>query len=96
MSQRILEDVRAAWCDVFGSAPDEPERDFFDCGGNSLLAIRLQRALLTRTGAALTVAELLRHRTIGAQAAYIGSTGPVGSGPDSGSGPRADESGRAD
>ncbi|WP_030060891.1 acyl carrier protein [Streptomyces novaecaesareae] len=87
LSQRILEDVRAAWGDVFGTAPADSERDFFDCGGNSLLAIRLQRAILVRTGAALTIAELLRHRTVGAQAAHIAGAATADPGPDTDPGP---------
>lgn len=66
-----MEQVRAAWCDVFGKPPADPEQDFFRFGGNSLLAIKLQRALLDRTGMALTVAELVAQRTIATQAAHI-------------------------
>ncbi|WP_179852658.1 MULTISPECIES: acyl carrier protein [unclassified Streptomyces] len=90
MSQRILEDVRAAWGDVFGAAPADPERDFFDCGGNSLLAIRLQQAVLVRTGAALSIAELLRHRTVAAQAAHIADAATAGPGPDPAPAPNTD------
>ncbi|MFE2104804.1 acyl carrier protein [Kitasatospora sp. NPDC059463] len=75
MNHRILQQVRAAWGDVFGNPPPDPDRDFFACGGNSLLAIRLQRALLDRTGTAVGVADLLRHRTIAAQAAHLGLAG---------------------
>ncbi|WP_329570539.1 acyl carrier protein [Kitasatospora sp. NBC_01266] len=82
MSHRILDQVRAAWGDVFGTVPAGPDEDFFVCGGNSILAIRLQQALLVRTGTAVSVAELLRHRTIGAQAAHIGSASKSESGQD--------------
>lgn len=71
MSQQITEQVHAAWCDVFGKSPADPEQDFFRFGGNSLLAIRLQRALLDRTGKALSIAELVAQRTIATQAAHI-------------------------
>lgn len=71
LSQRTREQVQAAWCEVFGESPADPEQDFFRFGGNSLLAIRLQRALLDRTGMGLSIAELLRQRTIAAQAAHI-------------------------
>lgn len=71
LSQRTTEQVQAAWCDVFGESPADPEQDFFGFGGNSLLAIKLQRALLDRTGMGLTIAELVRQRTIAAQAAHI-------------------------
>ncbi|HJP73686.1 MAG TPA: acyl carrier protein [Pseudonocardiaceae bacterium] len=74
MSQETAEQVQAAWCDVFGKSPADPEQDFFRFGGNSLLAIKLQRALLDRTGMALTVAELVAQRTIATQAAYIDRT----------------------
>lgn len=71
VSQQIREQVQAAWCDVFGRSPADHEQDFFRFGGNSLLAIKLQRALLDRTGMALTVAELVAQRTIATQAAHI-------------------------
>ncbi|WP_405749586.1 acyl carrier protein [Streptomyces sp. NBC_01411] len=71
MSHQALEQVRTAWGDVFGAAPADPEQEFFAYGGNSILAIRLQGALLVRTGATLSVAEILEHRTIAAQAAHI-------------------------
>ena len=71
MSQPTSEQVRAAWCDVFGESPADPEQDFFRFGGNSLLAIKLQRALLDRTGMALSIAELVAQRSIATQAAHI-------------------------
>lgn len=71
MSRQTTEQVQAAWCDVFGTSPADPEQDFFRFGGNSLLAIKLQRALLDRTGTALSIAELIAQRTIATQAARI-------------------------
>ncbi|WP_441247704.1 acyl carrier protein [Kitasatospora sp. McL0602] len=79
MNRRTPEQVRAAWEDVFGALPPDPEQDFFACGGNSIRAIKLQRALLDRTGAEISIADLLRHRTIAAQAALLGSRTETGS-----------------
>ncbi|MFC4465240.1 condensation domain-containing protein [Streptomyces xiangluensis] len=65
----------AAWRDVLGTSGFGPDDNFFDAGGNSLLLLRLQKALRDRTGASVTVADLFRHTTVRAQSMLLGAQG---------------------
>ncbi len=56
------------WSTFFGIARIGVHDDFFELGGDSLLAVRLGTAIRGRTGAALLPGTLLRARTIAALA----------------------------
>lgn len=68
--------VHDAWHEVLGGAPIGVDDNFFDVGGHSLLLVRLQEAL-RRRGATFSIADLLRHTTISAQAAAMGGAAPA-------------------
>ncbi|HZP59886.1 MAG TPA: amino acid adenylation domain-containing protein [Opitutaceae bacterium] len=42
--------MAALWEEVLGVRPDSPDRDFFECGGTSLLSFRLAELIKRRTG----------------------------------------------
>jgi 3-oxoacyl-(acyl-carrier-protein) synthase/aryl carrier-like protein len=65
--------VRAAWLEVLGDRQFGDDENFFDVGGNSLLILRLQRALRIRTGRTIELAELFRHTTVRAQSGATGT-----------------------
>ncbi|MFD8263154.1 amino acid adenylation domain-containing protein, partial [Streptomyces griseoluteus] len=71
---RADRDVYAAWREVLGDGPFGPDDNFFDVGGHSLLLVRLQAALHHATGTRPSVADLLRHTTVRAQARLLGGT----------------------
>ncbi|MFR9787945.1 amino acid adenylation domain-containing protein [Streptomyces sp. MB22_4] len=63
----MLERVRHAWREVLGADEVHPHSDFFDLGGNSFAALKVRRLL----GGGVPLAELFRHRTAAALAAYL-------------------------
>jgi len=67
----VLQAVAAAWCDTLGVSRIDPEENFFDAGGHSLMLVKLQEALRVRTGTAPSIADLLRATTVRAQAALL-------------------------
>ncbi|MFF1745711.1 amino acid adenylation domain-containing protein [Streptomyces mirabilis] len=62
-----LERVRQVWREVLGTEDVHPHSDFFDLGGNSFAMLKVRRLL----GGDVPLAELFRHRTAGALAAYL-------------------------
>jgi amino acid adenylation domain-containing protein len=56
--------VLAVWSDVLGHTPPRVDLDWFACGGDSLGAARLVRALERRLGISLTLAEVFEGCTI--------------------------------
>ncbi|MFF7987633.1 non-ribosomal peptide synthetase [Streptomyces sp. NPDC007901] len=58
----ILSQVLSAWSEVLGEAA-EPDDDFFEGGGNSLLAVRLSGALRRAGLPAISLRELYVHAT---------------------------------
>ncbi|MEU9210837.1 amino acid adenylation domain-containing protein [Streptomyces sp. NPDC048415] len=63
----MLERVSHAWQEVLGTDDVHPHSDFFDLGGNSFAALKVRRLL----GGGVPLAELFRHRTAAALAAYL-------------------------
>jgi thioesterase domain-containing protein len=55
--------VAAAWAEVVGSPPSEPDVDFFAAGGNSLSLVRLAAALESDTGVTIDVVDWLSEPT---------------------------------
>ncbi|MEU3604600.1 amino acid adenylation domain-containing protein [Streptomyces sp. NPDC035033] len=66
-TERLLADI---WADFFPPAggPVDVTADFFDLGGDSLLAVRLMVRVRQRTGRSLPVATLLARPTVAALA----------------------------
>ncbi|MFJ9732133.1 amino acid adenylation domain-containing protein [Streptomyces sp. NPDC101171] len=62
-----LERVCHVWREVLGTDEVHPHSDFFDLGGNSFAALKVRRLL----GGGVPLAELFRHRTAAALAAYL-------------------------
>jgi aryl carrier-like protein len=62
--------VRLAWQDVFGVRVD-PDDNFFDLGGNSLLAVRLAAALRARGMPAVPLQQLYLNPTVNGLAAAL-------------------------
>lgn len=59
-------EVRLAtiWEELFGIAPIKPDDDYFQLGGDSLMAVGLMAAIEVATGQALPISVLLEVRTI--------------------------------
>ncbi|MEV7521239.1 amino acid adenylation domain-containing protein [Streptomyces sp. NPDC091371] len=63
--------VARAWQEVLGQPPAGPDENFFDTGGDSLLAVRLVLALRAATGTALPAHAVFGSPTPGALAARL-------------------------
>ncbi|MFJ6573341.1 type I polyketide synthase [Streptomyces sp. NPDC091292] len=63
--------VAGAFRAVLGLATVDPRDDFFELGGDSLMASRVMAMLRPRFGADLTVRALFRAPTVAALAAYV-------------------------
>ncbi|WP_306215209.1 acyl carrier protein [Actinoplanes sp. RD1] len=79
--EQLLGRVRSAWADVL-EADDpgalDPDRNFLESGGSSLLLIMLWEDLRELSAVPLRVSDLFQHATIRAQAALLaGSAAPA-------------------
>ncbi|RZL85978.1 MAG: amino acid adenylation domain-containing protein [Sphingomonas sp.] len=63
--------LAAIWRDLLGIAPIEPQDDFFDLGGYSLMTVRLKRRIEAAFGVNLALIEMMRHSTLTAMATRI-------------------------
>ncbi len=72
-------EVAAIWSEVLKLAPDAVGIDdnFFDLGGQSLLAIQVQSRLGERLGRRVAIVELFRHPTVRALARHLEADGEV-------------------
>ena len=59
----VLDDVLAEWREVLGATGVGPDDDFFELGGDSLLAVRLVARLRRRLGQEIATADLFAART---------------------------------
>jgi amino acid adenylation domain-containing protein/thioester reductase-like protein len=57
--------IRTIWCDVLGLDGCRPEDSFFDCGGDSLLAVALVRDIERAFSVSLGAQEVYAHPTMG-------------------------------
>ncbi|MFE1412136.1 amino acid adenylation domain-containing protein [Streptomyces sp. NPDC058746] len=74
--------VARAWQEVLGRPPAGPDENFFETGGDSLLAVRLVLALRAATGEALPAHTVFGSPTPGALAARLDGAGaPDGEAP---------------
>ena len=65
--QRVLR----IWQQVLQADDLDVESNFFDLGGHSLLLTRMQAIVKSEFGVKLTAAEVFRHPTVGAMAAWL-------------------------
>ncbi|CCH32920.1 non-ribosomal peptide synthetase [Saccharothrix espanaensis] len=68
--------VARAWRDVLGLDRVGRDTNFFDAGGNSLLAARLQLLLIERLGRPVRLVDVFAHPTIAELTARVLATGP--------------------
>jgi amino acid adenylation domain-containing protein/non-ribosomal peptide synthase protein (TIGR01720 family) len=64
-------EIAAIWKEVLGSADVGPDQSFFEAGGHSLLLVRVQQLIASRTGHELPIAALFEFPTIRALARYL-------------------------
>ncbi|MEU6243456.1 phosphopantetheine-binding protein [Streptomyces sp. NPDC047024] len=57
MDTTIADIVRAEWCEVLDVTSPEPDDDFFEIGGNSLLAVTLVERVESRLGVEVALEE---------------------------------------
>ncbi len=67
--------VRAIWESVLGVAPLRPDDNFFDVGGTSLAALRVNQLVRERLGVELPLSTVIHAQTTSAMAAVI--DGPI-------------------
>jgi amino acid adenylation domain-containing protein len=70
LRDELEEQVADLWRQVVGHDCD-PERNFFDVGGNSMSLLVLRRLLEETMGAKVTVAQLFQHPTVSGMAALF-------------------------
>ncbi|WFE56020.1 amino acid adenylation domain-containing protein [Micromonospora sp. WMMD712] len=85
----LAREVAAVWRDVLGVPVAGPQADFFDLGGDSLLALRCATRLATVTGVPVPPAALFDHPTVAALAAHL-ATSAVASSPPAAAPPVGD------
>jgi amino acid adenylation domain-containing protein len=73
----LVSRVAAAWAEVLGVPSVPSDANFFDAGGHSLLALRLQEAVQRHAGGRLSVVELFRYPTVAAQAERLRDAPPA-------------------
>lgn len=61
------------WCEALGAERIPATRNFFDLGGNSLLALRLAQRIGAATGRQLCAVDLFHHPTLEALEAHLRS-----------------------
>ncbi len=71
--------LAALWERTLGVAVGSVEEDFFELGGNSVLAVRLFRAIEEELGRSLPLASLFRRSTIAGQAEQLAAVEGSGS-----------------
>jgi acyl carrier protein len=74
--------VARCWAQAFGYDVIDVDADFFDLGGDSIMAMSVAASISTCLGQPFDVADLLTERTVAAAARHIGSTGGFADFPD--------------
>lgn len=68
------EQIASIWCEVLGVPSVQPDDDFLDMGGDSLMATQLVSRLATRLGITVSIGAVFEVRTFGALLARLAST----------------------
>ncbi|GHB32047.1 hypothetical protein GCM10010377_22890 [Streptomyces viridiviolaceus] len=74
-TQTMRQIVAHAWCSVLKVDQVEPDDNFFDLGGHSMLLIKVQRRLADCLRRPIPVVELFAHPTVRTMAAYLDGLG---------------------
>ena len=70
-----LDATARIWCEVMGRETIDPDADFLELGGDSLMALRIVTRMRERFGVQIPVAALLREPTVRAAAAFVRENG---------------------
>jgi hypothetical protein len=73
--------VAAAWCTVLGLTEIDRHTSFFEAGGQSLLAAKLQLELGARLGVEIRLVDVFAHPTVAGFAEWLTRGGPAGDRP---------------
>ncbi|MFD8980641.1 acyl carrier protein [Streptomyces sp. NPDC059564] len=73
----ISENVHAIWCRELRQDGISVDDDFFALGGDSLIMVRIQGALMEELGAEVPMDQLFLNSTVASVSAYIESLGAV-------------------
>jgi amino acid adenylation domain-containing protein len=71
--------VAQVWAEALGGGGSDVEENFFEAGGNSLLAVRIVAAIRRRLGVEIPVAAVFREPTIAGLARLLGGATPAAS-----------------
>ncbi|WPB75853.1 condensation domain-containing protein [Archangium violaceum] len=63
--------IAAVWSEVLGIGTVAPGTSFFDLGGNSILLVRVERALRQRLGVEVALMDLFMHPTVRSLAEHL-------------------------
>jgi serine acetyltransferase/acyl carrier protein len=74
--EKVAGALTVLWAEVLGAARVRPEQNFFDLGGNSLLAMRLIQRIEETLGVTLGAVDLFQYPTVSALAARLGASRP--------------------
>lgn len=81
-SQDTERSLAALWCEVMGLTQVEPDQNFFELGGTSLLALRLASRIESVFGRPLSPVEVFRSPTVRSLARRLASPGEGARVPD--------------
>lgn len=70
--------IATLWKELLGVRPGHPDDSFFALGGHSILAVRLARRIADTCRAQVDAVTLLRHPTLGGQAALLAASETAG------------------
>jgi acyl carrier protein len=69
--------IASTWCELLGLDKVNPEDDFFDLGGNSLLATQVATRLRRTFGIELSVQVLFEETTVNSLSRHVNALGPT-------------------
>jgi acyl carrier protein len=73
----ISDSVRAIWCRELQRDDISADDDFFALGGQSVIMVRVQGALMEELGVEVPLDQLFLNPTVASVSAYIESLGAV-------------------
>ncbi|MFG3207651.1 phosphopantetheine-binding protein [Streptomyces sp. NPDC048192] len=73
----IADSVRAIWCRELQRDDISADDDFFALGGQSVIMVRIQGALMTELGLEIPMDQLFLNPTVASISAYIESLGSL-------------------
>jgi amino acid adenylation domain-containing protein len=71
-SQGVERRIADVWCEVLGVDQVDPEGNFFDLGGDSLLLLKVQARLASELGREITRVDLFAYTTVRSLAGHLG------------------------